>query len=59
MKNSFIVWGERGETKTPIRYHLVLGKRPIGTFEGRTCWFKDVSYFIGEEEITYKRAYSE
>lgn len=28
IKNDFIIWGQKGESKLPIRYHLAIDKKP-------------------------------
>ena len=34
IKNDYVVWGAKGESKIPIRYHLVIDNKPSGFIKG-------------------------
>ena len=51
VKNDFVIWGERADTKTPLRYHLIIDSIPS---------FKDEIYkvFLKTDALGYTRAYN-
>lgn len=60
VKNAFLVWGEREESKLPIRYHLVIDTPPKITSAVRetfNVYLRQTSYFVDGVQKTYKRAY--